>query len=148
MAKLSIVSLQNKCLEAKPGLPREVHNLLANTSATAPVRIHFQIQSFPRQVFAALIGNPNGRLQANNCDRLGHWGMWNDDIGLTLKASATQASLTCRLTDFRNINDKGEGICWLELICWCSRVGCHVGLKGLWCIASFRYFSDCHKVKL
>jgi len=77
-----ILSLQNKCLEAKPGLPDEVHSLSANTSETALVRIHFQIQSFHRQVCAALIGNPNGRLQANNCDRLGHWGMWNDDIGL------------------------------------------------------------------
>lgn len=58
MTRLSIVSLQNECLEAKP---HEVHSLSANTSATAPVRIHFQIQSFPRQVCAALIGNPNGR---------------------------------------------------------------------------------------
>lgn len=139
-------------IEGKPGLLHEAHSLMwldwnmsANTSA--PVRVHFQIQSFSRQVCAALIGNSNRGLKANNCDRLGHWGMWNYDIGLTLKAGfclCNPGSPTCCLTYFRSKNDKGERVCWLELICWCLRVGCHVGLKGLlWCIASFTYFSAC-----
>lgn len=158
VARLSIVSLQSRKMTGKDGgktrSPTWTPQLnvtgacLLTPSTKAPITIHLQIRSFPRQVCAALIGNSNRGLQANNCDRQRHWGMWNDDIGLTLKAGfylckAPQLAVwLISVTWMIMEKNLWTGITLLMLE---GEMPC--GAKGLlWCITSFRYFSasfDC-----